>query len=102
MRKGATPGLRPALMHVRMSSALYRGLRRSTGRESVYSEEIAQDLRERTSMATPKRKRGFAALSPEQRRAIAQKGGRANHSQGTGMPLRRRKPALRVAKAASA
>ena len=30
-----------------------------------------------------KRNRGFAAMTPEQRKAIAQKGGRAAHEKGT-------------------
>jgi len=34
-------------------------------------------------MNTPK-KRGFAAISPERRRAIASLGGKASHAKGTG------------------
>ena len=34
-------------------------------------------------MSEPGRKRGFAAMDPEKVRAIASKGGRAAHAQGT-------------------
>ncbi|MBI3332415.1 general stress protein [Candidatus Peregrinibacteria bacterium] len=36
------------------------------------------------TQTTPKRKRGFAAMSPEQRRRIASMGGRRSHELGTG------------------
>jgi general stress protein YciG len=35
------------------------------------------------TVSAPKRPRGFASMSPEQRRAIASKGGRAAHEKGT-------------------
>ncbi len=33
---------------------------------------------------TPKRRRGFSAMSPEKQREIASKGGKASHARGTG------------------
>lgn len=35
------------------------------------------------SSETPKARRGFAVMTPEQRRAIASRGGRAAHEKGT-------------------
>lgn len=42
-------------------------------------------LDESTTQATPRTgsKRGFAAMDPEQQRAIASKGGKAAHEKGT-------------------
>ena len=46
---------------------------------STIEHESANDI----VTAPPRRRRGFAVMSPEKQREIASKGGRAAHEQGT-------------------